>query len=65
MIESIFGIIKENRKFRSFLTRGLEGVNCEWTLVNMVHNIKLGIKKGIGSFLNQRHSGGGVVIAGL
>lgn len=65
MIESIFGIIKENRKFRSFLTRGLEGVNCEWTLVNMVHNIKLGIKKGIGLFLNQRHLGGGTAIAGV
>jgi len=65
MIESIYGIIKENRKFRSFLTRGLDGVNCEWTLVNMVHNIKLGIKKGIGSFLTHRRSGDARAIAGF
>lgn len=65
MIESIFGIIKENRGFRAFHLRGLDGVNGEWALVNMCHNIKLGIKKGIGSFLNQRRSGDARAIAGF
>jgi len=65
MIESIFGIIKENRGFRAFHLRGLNGVNGEWALVNMCHNIKLGIKKGIGAFLNQRCSGDARAIAGF
>jgi transposase len=65
MIESIFGIIKENRGFRAFHLRGLDGVNGEWALVNMCHNIKLGIKKGIGSFLKQRSLENARAIAGF
>lgn len=38
-IETVFGQIKENRNFRSFLLRGLKKVNAEWQLIAIAHNI--------------------------
>lgn len=39
-VESVFGDIKHNQKFRRFNLRGLEKVNVEFGLVAMAHNIK-------------------------
>ena len=38
-VEAVFGLIKENKKFRRFNLRGLEKVNIEWGLVSIAHNI--------------------------
>ena len=38
--ESVFGIIMQAMGFCQFLTRGLEAVESEWTLVCTVYNIK-------------------------
>lgn len=38
-VEPVFGQIKEARGFRRFLTRGLEMVRLEWSLVTTAHNV--------------------------
>jgi transposase len=40
-VEWIFGNIKQNMKFREFLTRGLENVRTEYNLVCLAHNLKI------------------------
>jgi transposase len=40
-VEWIFGNIKQNMKFREFLTRGLENVRTEYNLVCSAHNLKI------------------------
>lgn len=37
--EAVFGLIKQNMKFRRFNLRGLKKVSAEWGLVSMAHNI--------------------------
>lgn len=39
MIEPVFGQIKHNRGQRTFLLRGLDGVNLEWKLWCTTHNL--------------------------
>lgn len=39
-VEAVFGHIKENRKFRKFMLRGIEKVNIEMGLLCLAHNIK-------------------------
>lgn len=39
IVEPVFGQIKEARRFRRFLLRGLEAANGEWTLVCLCHNL--------------------------
>lgn len=39
IVESAFGQIKQERRFRQFLFRGLEKVRSEWALVCLKHNI--------------------------
>jgi len=39
-VEPVFGQIKEAAGFRRFLTRGLESVGYEWTIVCMASNLK-------------------------
>lgn len=39
-VEPVFGIIKSVMGFRQFLTRGLENVQGEWTLVCLAWNLK-------------------------
>ena len=39
MIEPVFGQIKHNRGQRTFLLRGLDGVNLEWNLWCTTHNL--------------------------
>ena len=38
--EPVFGIIKSVLGFRQFLTRGLDKVRGEWSLVTMAWNLK-------------------------
>ena len=38
-VESVFGHIKEDRRFRRFLLRGLEKVKTEWGLLSIAHNL--------------------------
>ncbi len=38
-VESVFGQIKENRRFRRFLLRGLDQVKTEWGLLSIAHNL--------------------------
>lgn len=40
-VEWIFGNIKQNMKFREFLTRGLESVRTEYNLACSAHNLKI------------------------
>jgi hypothetical protein len=35
----VFGHIKEDRRFRRFLLRGLETVKTEWGLLRIAHNL--------------------------
>jgi len=39
-VEPVFGIIKEALGFRSFLLRGLEKVEGEWSLMRLAYNVK-------------------------
>jgi hypothetical protein len=39
-IEPLFGVIKSVIGFRKFSLRGIEAVNCEWSLVCIAYNIK-------------------------
>ena len=39
-VEPVFGIIKSVMGFRQFLTRGLQNVQGEWTLVCLAWNLK-------------------------
>ena len=39
-VEPVFGIIKSVMGFRQFLTRGLDKVQGEWTLVCLAWNLK-------------------------
>jgi len=39
MIEPIFGQIKQGRRFRQFLLRGLEKMRGEWRLICLTHNL--------------------------
>jgi transposase len=38
-VEPVFGQVKEARGFRHFLTRGLDMVRLEWSLVTTAHNV--------------------------
>jgi len=38
-IEPVFGQVKENRGFRSFLLRGIDKVKAEWQLIATAHNL--------------------------
>ena len=38
-VEPVFGQIKQGRRFRQFLLRGLEKVNGEWSLICTGHNL--------------------------
>lgn len=38
-VEAVFGIIKGNRNYRKFLTRGLENVETEVGLLSLAHNL--------------------------
>ena len=38
-VESVFGQIKEDRRFRRFLLRGLDKVKTEWGLLSIAHNL--------------------------
>jgi hypothetical protein len=39
IVEPVFGQIKERRRFRRFLLRGLEKVRAEWKLICLTHNL--------------------------
>lgn len=39
-VETVFGHIKQNMRFRRFHLRGLEKVNTEWGLVCIAHNMR-------------------------
>ena len=39
-VESVFGDIKRNMKFKRFSLRGMHKVNCEFGLISMAHNLK-------------------------
>lgn len=39
-IEGVFANIKKNLRFISFNLRGFAGVNAEWTLISLAHNLK-------------------------
>ena len=39
-VETVFGDIKQNMRFRRFHLRGLEKVNTEWGLVCIAHNMR-------------------------
>ena len=39
IVEPVFGHIKQARRFRQFLLRGLEAVQAEWALICTAHNI--------------------------
>ena len=39
VVEPVFGQIKQARGFRQFLTRGLENVSMEWSLLCTAHNL--------------------------
>jgi hypothetical protein len=39
-VETAFGHIKHNMRFRRFHLRGLEKVNTEWGLVCIAHNMR-------------------------
>ena len=39
IVEPVFGQVKEARRFRQFLLRGIEKVKAEWALVCTAHNI--------------------------
>ncbi|MGE5406389.1 MAG: IS1182 family transposase [Methanosarcina sp.] len=39
-VESVFGQIKHNNKFRRFNTRGIKNVSTEWGIISIAHNIK-------------------------
>jgi len=39
-VETVFGHLKHNMKFRRFHLRGMEKVNTEWGLVCIAHNMK-------------------------
>ncbi|ADQ05511.1 transposase IS4 family protein [Caldicellulosiruptor owensensis OL] len=39
-VETVFGLIKNNKGFRRFLLRGLKGVKLEWGLVCIAYNIE-------------------------
>jgi hypothetical protein len=38
-VEPVFGQIKEARRFRQFLLRGLDKVKGEWQLICLTHNL--------------------------
>jgi transposase len=40
IVEPVFGCWKEQRNFRRFLLRGLEGVRAEWLLLCATHNLQ-------------------------
>jgi hypothetical protein len=39
-VESVFGQIKHNMRFRRFSLRGLEKIKTEWGLVCIAHNMR-------------------------
>ena len=39
VVEPVFGQIKERRKLRGFLFRGLEKVKAEWKIICLTHNL--------------------------
>jgi len=39
-VEAVFGLLKQNGRFRRFHLRGLEKVEVEWGILSMAHNLK-------------------------
>jgi len=39
-VEAVFGLLKQNGRFRRFHLRGLEKVEIKWGILSMAHNIK-------------------------
>jgi hypothetical protein len=39
IVEPVFGQIKEARRFRQFLLRGIDKVKAEWALICTAHNL--------------------------
>lgn len=39
-VEPVFGMIKQNRGFRRFLLKGIDGANLEFGLIAIAHNLK-------------------------
>ena len=39
-VEGVFANIKKNLRFTSFNLRSFTGVNIEWTLISLAHNLK-------------------------
>jgi hypothetical protein len=39
IVEPVFGQIKQARRFRQFVLRGIENVRSEWALICIAHNL--------------------------
>jgi transposase len=39
-VETVFGEIKRNRRFRRFMLRGIDKVSTEWGLLSLAHNMR-------------------------
>ncbi len=62
-VEPVFGDMKENKGFRTFLMRGIEGVRAEFNIVCAARNIKriweylqnkkIGVMDTIGQFIQK------------
>jgi hypothetical protein len=39
-VESVFGILKQNKDFRRFMLRGIDKVSVEFGLLALAHNLK-------------------------
>ena len=54
-VESVFGHIKGNRRFRRFSLRGLIKVHIEFGIVAIAHNIvKIALQRGLSSDENNK-----------
>ena len=52
-VEAVFGMLKQNKGFRRFITRGLKKVTVEFGLLAMAHNLqKIIVNQEITSFLS-------------
>jgi len=62
MIEPIFGQIKQGRRFRQFLLRGLEKMRGEWRLICLTHNLKKLFRKGFAGITRTGGRGWAVAV---
>lgn len=51
IVESIFGYLKEAKKFLAFLRRGLDACKSEWKLICMCYNLNRAWKQGLSNLL--------------